>query len=99
MKLDLALLSLKVILLKLPLHRLHKESPLLKHKIKLLKKTLNGMELSKSPIIFAIDDMNNQLTATDNDSEECKVNVNTSMDSLPSAKDNNKQNLLLITLL
>ncbi len=99
MKLDLALLSLKVILLKLPLHRLHNENPLLKHKIKLLKKTLNRMELPKSPIIFAIDDMNNQLTATDNDSEESKVNVNTSINNLPFAKDNDKQNLLLITLL
>jgi hypothetical protein len=38
----------------------------LKQEIKLLKEMLHGMELSKSPINIAIDNMNNQPTVTDN---------------------------------
>ena len=101
-KLDLALLFLKVnSTAEAPAtcecNRLRNENQLLKQEIKLLKETLHGMELSKSPINIAIDNMNNQPTITDNDSvvlidiEECEVNVNTNMNNLPSATDKEKQ--------
>ena len=100
-KLDLALLFLKVNTAEAPAtcecNRLRNENQLLKQEIKLLKETLHGMELSKSPINIAIDNMNNQPTITDNDSvvlidiEESEVNVNTNMNNLPSATDKEKQ--------
>ncbi|CAB3986515.1 Hypothetical predicted protein [Paramuricea clavata] len=79
--------------------RKHNPHPIstLARKPKLLKETLHGMELSKSPINIAIDNMNNQPTITDNDSvvlidiEESEVNVNTNMNNLPSATDKEKQ--------
>ncbi|CAB4026744.1 Hypothetical predicted protein, partial [Paramuricea clavata] len=100
-KLDLALLFLKVNTAEVPAtcecNRLRSENQLLKQEIKLLKETLHGMELSKSRISIAIDNMNNQPTITDNDSvvlidiEESEVNVNTNMNNLPSATDNEKR--------
>ena len=93
-KLDLAaLLFLKVntaeALATCECNRLRNENQLLKQEIKLLKETLHGMELAKSPINITIDNMNDQPTNTDNDSvvlidiEESEVN--TKMNNLPSA--------------